>query len=83
MFGETFQIFGVKHHRFQKFFPTLWHILENAFASQKIESRHFNLCPPLGKFSPVLIITIHNSEITHFPSGSLFLNIYIPLPAES
>ena len=58
-------------------------LLENAFASQKIKSRDFYLCPsPLGKTLPrVLIIRPQPEGNNSFPPGSAFLEIYFkPLP---
>ena len=56
----------------------VFRLLKNAFASQKIESRHFNSCP-LGKTLPkVLIITPFPrwKGITHPPMQRLFKNLF-------
>ena len=65
MVDGNFQIYGIQMN-------------ENAFASQKTESRHFYSCLSKQNYPPLFLIhTIipQTEEITHSTPGSTFLKI--------
>ena len=56
----------------------LLRLLGNAFATQKIESRHFYSCPPQAKFfHRFLSSLLRHREITDLPQA-LFFRKYVP-----
>ena len=56
----------------------VFRLLENEFACQKIESRHFYLCPPGRTHSKFLSSSPRQMEITHRPMQHSFGNLFLP-----
>ena len=63
----------ISHHGWEKFFKFLvFRLLENAFTTQKIESKHFYSCLPCKHFPQVFIITTQAEGNYSSPTTTLF-----------
>ena len=62
----------ISQHGWEKFSFKIFKLLENAFGTQKNESRHFYSCPPSGKIFPMFLYHPSVRGKSLIPPGSIF-----------